>query len=152
MVTVDIISEIPLFKGLPEEVLTSIAPLCRRESFPAGTGICSPGRPADRLYFLMEGRIGLLVHPTSLPAPMTIMILSSPGESFGWSALVGRGHYTAQAQATTAVDAISVDGQALLNCLDAHPVAGLAVMKRVAEIISGRLRTMRTLVLETVCD
>lgn len=89
MVTMEMLAGIPLFKGLTEEMLVAIAALCRRESFPAGAAICSPGRSADRLYFLLEGRVGLLVHPTSLPEPMTIMVLSSPGQPFGWSALLG---------------------------------------------------------------
>ena len=152
MVTKEILADIPLFEGLPEDAVTSIATLCRQESFPSGTVICAVGHLADRMYLLLDGTVGLLVHPTSLPKPMTIMVLKMPGQPFGWSALVGRGHYSAQVQVATDVRAISIDGQELLDCLEEHPAAGFEIMKRVVEIVSGRLRTMRTLMLETVCD
>ena len=47
---------------------------------------------------------------------------------------------------------ISIDGQGLLNYLEQNPVVGFVVMKRIVEVVSGRLRTMRTLVLETAFD
>jgi CRP-like cAMP-binding protein len=138
--------------GLPDDALASIAALCRLESFPSGATICAEGHRADRIHLLQDGKVGLLVHPTSLPNPLTIMVLKSPGQAFGWSAVVGRGYYTAQVRSLSHVHLISIDGRELLGYLEQHPAVGYEIMKRVAETVSGRLRTMRTLVLETAFD
>ena len=94
----------------------------------------------------------MLVKPTSLPDSLTLSVLKSPGQAFGWSAVVGNGHYTAQARALSDVRVVSIDGQGLLGYLEQNPVVGFVLMKRVAGIVSSRLRIMRTLVLETAFD
>lgn len=152
MLTNEILANFDLFGGLPDKVLTSIADLSREASFATRTVIFAEGRPADRIYLLLEGTVGLSVSPTSLPEPMTITLLKSPGQAFGWSAVVGSGYYTAAAQALTDVCAIAIDGRALLDYLEQNPCEGFVMMKRLAQVVSQRLGTIRTLLLETVCD
>lgn len=152
MLTNETLANFDLFQGLPDDVLRSIADLCREVAFAAGTIIFAEGRPADRIYLLLEGTVGLSVSPTSLPAPMTISLLKSPGQAFGWSAVVGSGYYTATAEAKNDVRAIAIDGRALVDYLGGHPCEGFVVMRRMAEVVSHRLGTIRTLLLETVCD
>ncbi len=152
MVTTEMLAKIDLFEGLPDEALAAIAALCREESFPADTIICAEGHRADRIYFLQDGMVGLIVNPTSLPDPLTLSVLKSPGQPFGWSTVGRHGHYTAQGRALSDVRVISIDGQGLMNYLEQNPVVGFVVMKRVVDVVSGRLRTMRTLVLETAFD
>jgi CRP-like cAMP-binding protein len=83
---------------------------------------------------------------------MTIALLKSRGLLFGWSAVVGAGYYTATAEAETDVRAIAVDGLALMDYLEKNPVIGFPILKRVTRVVSQRLRIVRTLLLETVCD
>lgn len=152
MTTIETLDRLDLFQGLPEEVLRSITALCREESYGPGTRIFTENRPADRIYLLLEGTIGLSVYPTSLPEPVTIALLKSHGQAFGWSAVVGSGYYTASAEAMSDVRAIAIDGRALIDQLAQHPCEAFEVMRRVAEVVSQRLGTVRTLLLETVCD
>ena len=152
MITTDVLAEMELFAGIPEQVLSCIADLCQEESIPAQTIVFATGRPADRIYLLLEGTVSLKVFPTSLPEPMTIARLKTPGQAFGWSAVVGAGYYTASAEATTSVRAISLSGKALVECLTDNPCEGFVIMRRIADIVSQRLTTVRTLLLETVCD
>jgi len=152
MTTTETLAEMELFEDIPESVLRCIADLCREESFPAQTVIFATGRPADRIYLLLEGTVSLKVFPTSLPEPMTIARLKTSGQTFGWSAVVGAGYYTASAQATTNVRVISLSGKALVECLTDNPCEGFEVMRRIADVVSQRLTTVRTLLLETVCD
>jgi len=151
MVTPETLANTSLFRELPDDALTAIADLCHEESFAAGTTIFGEGRPAERVYLLQEGTVGLLVSPTSRPAPLTISLLKSPGQTFGWSAVVGPGHYTAAAQAVTDVRAIVLDGRALVAYLQQNPGVGYEVMGRVAQVVSYRLGTIRTLLLD-LCD
>jgi CRP-like cAMP-binding protein len=149
MVTIQTLADLSLFKGLPDDALTAIAALCHEKSFAPGTAICAEGYPADRIYLLQEGTVGLFVSPTSQPAPVNISLLESPGQAFGWSAVVGSGYYTATAQAMTDVRAIALDGRALVAYLGQNPAVGYEVITRVAQVVSYRLRIMRTLALET---
>ena len=64
MVTTEMLVKIDLFEGLPDEALAAIATLCRKESFSADAVICAEGHRADRIYFLQNGMVGLLVNPT----------------------------------------------------------------------------------------
>jgi CRP-like cAMP-binding protein len=148
----DALAELELFKGLPNTVLEPISDLCREGAFAAGSVIFAEGRRASHMYVLLEGKVALTVSPTSLPEPMTISLLKNSGQPFGWSAVVGSGYYTASAHAETAVRAIAIDGPALVGHLEGHPCEGFVVMRRVAQVVSYRLGTIRTLLLETVCD
>lgn len=152
MITTETLAKIGLFEGLSDGALASIAALCREESFPSDTVICAEGHKTKRIYFLQDGAVGLLVKPTSVPKPLTLSVLKSPGQAFGWSAVVGQGHYTAQGRALSNVRVVSIDGHGLLDYLEQNPVVGFVVMKRVAEIVSNRLRVTQTLVLETAFD
>lgn len=151
MVTTHTLANTDLFEGLSDDALTAIANLCHEESFASGTTICGEGRPAVRIYLLQEGTVGLSVSLTSRPTPLTTSVLKSPGQAFGWSAVVGSGHYTASAQAMTDVRAITIDGHALMAYLEQNPAAGHEVMKRVAQVVSYRLGTTRKLLLD-LCD
>lgn len=152
MVTSEALTRMELFEDLPEGVLNCLTDLCSAEAFCEGTIIFAAGRRADRIYLLDEGTVDLLVYPTSLPEPMTIARLKTPGQTFGWSAVVGSGYYTASAQATTDVRAIALEGRALVECLEDNPCEGFIVLRRIAQVVSNRLATIRTLLLETVCD
>ena len=152
MLPSEMLATIDLFQGLPDDTLESIACLCREASFAAKTVIFAEGRQADRIFVLLEGTVDLTVSPTSLPEPMTVTRLKSRGQAFGWSAVVGSGHYTSAAHAVTDVRAIAIDGRALSDYLEQNPCEGFVIMRRIAHIVSRRLGTIRTVLLETVCD
>ncbi|MCP4543506.1 MAG: Crp/Fnr family transcriptional regulator [Chloroflexi bacterium] len=152
MITIQTLSKTDMLEGLPDNALAAIANLCHEKSFSSETIIFAEGHPVNYIYLLQEGTILLFVSPTSRPTSLTISLLKSPGQAFGWSAVIGSGYYTAAAQAMSDVRAIALDGQALVAYLEQNSVVGYQVMKRVAHVISYRLSTMRTLVMETVCD
>jgi len=154
MVTNETLAKLDLFEGLSDEVLLSIAALCREVSFEAEASIFAMGHAANDIYLLLEGTVRLVVYPTALPEPMTLTLLKTPGQAFGWSALVGSGHYTAVAQAVTDVRAIAIEGRALMGYLARKPEVGFVLMTRIAQVVSQRLGFMRRLLLDTVreCD
>lgn len=151
MVTPETLADTSLFGGLPDDTLTAIADLCHEETFAAGMTVFGEGRPAERVYLLQEGTVGLLVSLTSRPTPLIISLLKSPSQAFGWSAVVGLDHYTATAQAVTDVRVIVLDGHALMTYLEQNPVVGFEVMRQVAQVVSYRLGSIRRLLLD-LCD
>jgi CRP-like cAMP-binding protein len=152
MPTSEMLTNLDLFQGLPNDTLEAIADLCSEVSFAAKTVIFAEGRPADRIYVLLDGTVDLTISPTSLPEPMTIARLKTSGPGFGWSAVVGSGYYTATAHAVTDMHAIALDGRALVAHLEQNPCDGFVMMQRMAQIVSHRLGTIRTLLMETICD
>ena len=152
MVSHEILAGMELFRDLPAEGLGAIAAMCRESSFPAKTVFFALDRPADNLYLLLEGRVGLTIEPVPTSPPLTISVLNAPGQLFGWSAIVGPANYTATAQAMTDVRALVLDGHALMNYLEAHPAVGVVVLKRLAQLISLRMSELRRLLTATIRD
>jgi CRP-like cAMP-binding protein len=63
-----------------------------------------------------------------------------PGHIFGWSALVKQRRLTASAQCLENVRVLAVKGQALNQLFERKAHIGFVVMKRLADVISSRLR------------
>lgn len=146
------LAAIELFEGLPDPALRTIATLCQEMTFAPGQVIFSPELSSRSFYLLEEGRVRLTVHATALPEPLTLSVLETPGQAFGFSTVVGQVHHNTSAEAVTAVRAIAVDGPLFLDYLKTEPAIGFEIMKRVARVISRRLAAVRRLLLETVVD
>jgi CRP-like cAMP-binding protein len=146
------LAALDLFHGLPEDALEAIASFSHEMSFAAGDTICSEGRRAGHIYLLLEGTVELSVSPRSQPEPVTISLLKSLGLAFGWSAIVGSGYYTASAYAASDVRLVAVGGRELMDYLAQNHAVGFEVIKRVAHVVSYRLGSVRSLLLETICD
>ena len=91
MVSRETLASIDLFRDLPAEGLGAIAAMCREAIFPAKTVFFALDRPADNVYLLLEGSVGLTIEPVPTLPPLTISVLNAPGQLFGWSAIVGPG-------------------------------------------------------------
>ncbi len=152
MVSREMLASIELFRDLPAEALEAIAAMCREGRFPAQTVFFALDRPADNLYLLLEGRVGLTIEPVPTSPPLTISVLNSPGQLFGWSAILGPANYTATAQAMTDVRVIVLDGHALIAYLEQNCAVGVIVLKRLAQLISLRMSELRRLLTATIRD
>ena len=152
MVRSETLASMDLFRDLPADGLGAIAAMCREEAFPAKTVFFAVDRPADNMYLLLEGSVGLTIEPVPTSPPLTVSILDSRGQLFGWSAIVGPRNYTATAQAMTEVRVIALDGHALMRFLEQHPAVGVVVLKRLAQLISLRMSELRRLLTETIRD
>lgn len=150
MVPKEIVSQVDLFEGLPESQLESIAELGQVLSFSQGNYIFEEGHKADRLYILLEGKVRIHVHLTSRPETITVAVVNQRNDPFGWSAIVAPYHYTASAICDEQSRTLAITGLDLLEVLKDDPVAGITVMRRVAEVISSRLRNSRTALLKTL--
>lgn len=150
MSTIAPLSEFPLFKDLPEELLTKLSTLCQEETFTAGETIFREGKPANQLHFLLEGSLVLKVQLTSRPESVTVSAVNRKYESFGWSGVVPPHHYTASAVCEQDCRVLTIPGAALMELLHQYPTAGFLVMQRIAEMIASRLYTSRQALLKTL--
>lgn len=150
MVPKELVSQVRLFEGLPESQLESIAELGQVLSFSKGEQIFVEGHKADRLYVLLEGKVMIRVNLTSRPDAITVAVINRPNDTFGWSAIVAPYHYTASAFCEEQCRTLTIPGFGLLELLKDDPISGIAVMRRVAEVIGSRLRNSRSALLKSL--
>lgn len=150
MVTADTLSKLSLFAGLSAEQLAPLAELAEEVSCPAGQALFSEGASATQLFVLVEGRVGIEVRLSSRPENLTVAMLTQPGQLVGWSGVLAGKHYTASAVCQAPSKLLAFDGHAFLNVLGLDCHMGFALMHRIAEVISGRLRNVQRVVLKTL--
>lgn len=150
MVSIDILSQIGLFMGLPQHQLDAIADLCEEITFQAEEMPFREGEKADCLYILMEGKVNIQVGLTSRPQQITVAVISQVGQAFGWSSLVTPHRYTASAICKEPSHLIALNGQELMRILEQNPEAGFLVIRRISELVSNRLRYTRIALLKSL--
>jgi CRP-like cAMP-binding protein len=141
-----------LFSGLPDRALAAIAAVSEKKRYAPGEIIFSPERAAEWAFLLLRGSVRLTVHASVLPAPVSLAAIKTPGQTFGFSSVIGQGHHNSSAEAVTEVEAVAIHGARFLDYLAKDPEVGFVVMSRVAAAISRRLATLRALLLETIID
>jgi CRP/FNR family cyclic AMP-dependent transcriptional regulator len=150
MATNTSLAEFPLFRNLPESLLDKFAALSEELTFSQGDSIFREGEGADKLHFLLEGDVLLKVKLTSRPESITVSAVNQRFESFGWSGIVPPYHYTASAVCETDCRVLTIPGDSFMKLLDENPSAGFAVMRRLTELVSSRLRNSRQALLKTL--
>jgi CRP/FNR family transcriptional regulator, cyclic AMP receptor protein len=150
MATTASLAEFPLFRNLPDFLLDKITALGNELSFSQGDTIFREGESADKLHFLLDGDVLLKVKLTSRPESITVSAVSQRFESFGWSGIVPPYHYTASAVCETDCRVLTIPGDRFMKLLEENPEAGFAVMQRLTELVSSRLRNSRQALLKTL--
>ncbi len=131
------IKEIDLFQGLSPGFMNDLAELSREVEYGPNTLLIERGKPAEVLYILVQGRISLFlegggsIHYT----------LDTPGQIFGWSAIVEPHLYTASAVTSSTVKVLELDSARMQRTLERYPAEAYLVMKRLAGVISQRLQS-----------
>jgi len=141
-----ILSKFPIFERLTDEELDRIADLCREEVYEAGATILEEGGAADYLYLLEEGEVvlemELELQPYASPKQTTIEV-ATPGEVFGWSALVKPHTWTLSARCLERAKVIVIKGSDLLDLFEREPHIGYQMTAMVSQIIASRLKDTR---------
>jgi CRP-like cAMP-binding protein len=145
-----ILSQIDLFEGVPEAQLTTIAEISKEGTCPRGEMIFREGTKAEQLYILLAGKVAIQVHLTSRPKTITTAIINQPHQCFGWSGIIAPHHYTASALCRTNCRFLAIHGQKLIQALEQDPKSGFVVMRRIAGVISSRLRNSRVVLLKSL--
>ena len=130
-----IIKEIELFKGIDNEVMNEIADICSEKSYANGTVLFEKNEEANRLYILVEGTVKLRI----TNGGTITYSLSDQGDIFGWSCMVESGHYTASGVCATDLKVLEINRDALDIIFNAHPHAGIKILKRLAGVFSKRI-------------
>jgi CRP-like cAMP-binding protein len=138
---------IPWFQVMEKEHFNKLLSIAKIVSFEPGQVIFHEGDKEDYLYVVLEGRVAIEM---SVPGHGRIRILTAePMEEVGWSSVtpVVR-QRTAGARAVLPSRLVAFDANALRKLCDEDHDLGYFVMRRLANVVAGRLLTGRLQLLD----
>jgi len=152
------LEQFPVFSGIDENQLESIARHCEVMSITPGMVIVAQDEPAKYLYGILSGEVeltltftyqmlaqdiqsgkGALARVKTMQKPVTVDTIV-PGEIFGWSSLLEDGYQSATVSCTKAGEAFFVSADILKEIFENDPRTGYQVMTRLYGVVSDRMR------------
>jgi CRP-like cAMP-binding protein len=141
MVDAEILKKLDIFEGLTAPELKAVTQISEVAEYPKGAMVFKENEEAGKLYVLLEGRIAIQFEVgRHLEA---VVHTVTPGQAFGWSALVQPYQFTASARCMDDSRVVTVDREGLRNLLELDCRIGFIIMEKLAELVSGRLRETR---------
>ncbi len=114
--------------------------------YKAGQDIFHEGDPSLYLYIVKTGHVAVEVHVPS--KGRRTIFTASPGDVFGWSALVEPRIETASARAVEETEVSAMKGGVLMDMCREDCTLGFELYRALAEIIAARLIAMRLQMLD----
>ena len=148
MIAYDDLKKIEFFADLTEEELSAVQEICREENYRKGDLIFTEDTSAEHLYVLKSGKISIDIKVAGGDY-LSVLTVSHFAEPFGWSALVAPFKFTASARCMEDSIIFSIDGWKLLGLIERDYRMGFHIMRRIAKIISARVRDTRLQLIHT---
>ncbi|MCC6544678.1 MAG: cyclic nucleotide-binding domain-containing protein [Nitrospirae bacterium] len=148
MISLDDLKRIEFFSDLADDEIKLIQGICREENYHAGDYIIVEDAPADNLYILKNGKVSIDIKVGN-GKYLSVFTVSRFAEPFGWSAIVEPYKSTAAARSVVDSTVFSVDRRKLMDIIEKDYHMGFLVMRRVAKIISERVRETRLQLVHT---
>lgn len=141
------LNKIPWFQGLQPKHLNQMASIGLLRHIKAGEVIFREGDKEDNVYVVLEGRIALDMF---VPHRGKVRFYTAePWEVFGWSSVTPMVRQrTAGAVAVLDSFVVGFDAEKLRQLCDADHDLGYLVMRRLANIVAGRLMVTRLQLLD----
>ena len=137
MVTIDDLKQIVMLTYLSDPMLENLARITDVLKFDKDEIIFRQYEPAVRYFMLRSGNVLLEQRITD---KVTVCIGSiKPGYSFGWSAMIEDGTYTADAVCVESSEVLSFKRHKLNDLFAQDPEMGLQFYRRLLVIIKNRL-------------
>ncbi len=138
---------IPWFSLMPEDHFNKMVSISKIFRFEPGQSIFHEGDKEDYLYIVLEGRVAIEI---AVPGRGRMRILTAdPMDVVGWSSVtpVVR-QRTAGARAVLPSRMVAIDANELRIMCDEDYSLGYYVMRRLANVVAGRLLTTRLQLLD----
>ena len=147
MHTIDeLIAGAPVFAGLADEHLKTIAGCARNAHVAAGTLLLREGESADRFYLIRSGTVALEVHAPAQP-PLRIETLYA-GDAVGWSWLFAPYRWQMDGRTLEECGLVEFDGACLRGKCESDHELGYQLMSRFAANVVDRLQATRLQLLD----
>jgi CRP-like cAMP-binding protein len=142
MELVQMVADIPLFKGLPKEQLDEVVNSMADQTFDRGQTVLSEGEVAEGFFVLVQGKVKIF--KLSTEGKEQILHFVGPGESFGEVPMFSGGRFPASAETTEKSRIFFFPRAAFLNLIGTDPTLAMNMLAD----LSKRLRQMTRLVEE----
>ncbi len=129
------VADVSLFAGMSPEFMSDLDNHLITERFSAGDHLYCHGEEARFLYILVEGRVRVILGDQGQIAH----VVSSPGETMGWSSLVDQEVHTTSAECLQSCLVSKIPREKLGEIFDRHPTSGLRFYKRLAKLLRRQL-------------
>jgi CRP-like cAMP-binding protein len=129
------IQQVDLTRGVGKKFVDGLTAASVKKEHAQGDILFQKGGPADHAYLLLIGRVHLKMGETG----HVVHIVSRPGETFGWSSLVGRPAYSATAECVAQTTVRKLHRHDLKKLLEKDPANGLIFFQRLAAMLGDRL-------------
>jgi len=147
MISVELLRRYPFFGRLGYEQLKALAMIAEEIKLEHDQVVIEEGKPADALYFLLEGSV-VLYHPVGSPrttdgsAEVPVCEIN-PGEIFSISALIEPHVLTSTARSSGAIRVIRLGVEDLKTAFAQDARLECLMIRCVAEAAMGRLNSTR---------
>ncbi len=129
----DLLSRIPLFRGLSEDFLEEVALALKPDVYVPGEDVFRQGHPGERMYFVISGRLRVIRDEHSELGTLR------DGDFFGEVALFTNQPRNATVRAEGYCDLYALDRQAFTRLLERYPDVG-DQLRQVAQTRHGGSR------------
>lgn len=131
----------PVLAGLAPHHLDLFARFCWAVDFPDGTFLFREGRPAEKFFLILDGRVVL---ETGVPGAAISVQTLRDGDVAGFSWLLEPHRWKFDGRADGTVRAIGVDGARLREACERDPRLGYELTRRFAKVAVQRLEAARS--------
>lgn len=125
------VRELPLFEGLPEEVVDDCARRFEELELLAGTGLAREGDFAYKFFVVLDGEV-------EVQRDFTHVATLGPGDFFGEMGVLAGGRRNARVVATTRCRVGWMTAWAFESMLEDHP----EVARRIDAVVAERMSTV----------
>jgi CRP/FNR family transcriptional regulator len=130
----DVIAEIPIFNGLPEDQISAIKQIAVEKHINKGEIVFSEGEEGHGFYVIAEGRIKIF--KVSTEGKEQILHIFGPGQPFGEVPVFAGQKFPANAQAIDKTRALFLPRAAIVDLIAANPSLALNMLA----VMSKKLR------------
>jgi CRP-like cAMP-binding protein len=149
MISPELLRRYPFFGHLSQAQLASLAMIGEEVKLKDGQTVLEEGKPAQALYFLLEGGIDLYYtvkeDARQKDCKEILVCQVNVGEPFGISTLIEPNVLTASVRSSGASRVLQFDRKALQSAMKADPALELALVREMAKAAIMRLDATRVL-------
>ncbi len=143
MISTELLRRYPFFGGLNEAQLSGVAMIAGEVAYPQGAVIVEEGKPASKLYVLLEGSVDLWYRGGREDRIKTPVGNVPQGEVLSLSSMIEPFCHTATATAFEPVRVIAVDAAGLRAMCEVDCRLGYILMRHLAQAVEERLHYAR---------
>jgi CRP/FNR family transcriptional regulator len=124
--SLDVITTLLLFNGLPEDQMAAIRKIAVGKRFPRGQSIFSEGDESSGFFVIAEGRVK--VYKVSIDGKEQILHIFGPGQSFGEVSVFTGQKFPAYAEAITQARVLFFPRRAFVDLIAGNPSLALNLL------------------------